>query len=247
MVGGCCMIADPTNIEPVPGFGEPFSALSHLIPAAIFLALAPRLIMAGRGNAWRMAGLSVFAFAIVFQLAMSGVSHQLEQNTTAAQVLLVLDHAAIFFLIAATFTPIHGILFTGFMRTGVLIFLWAAAITGIVLKSIFFEQTPIWVGASLYAGLGWMGLISGIALLRRDGFASMALLLYGGLAYTAGLIFEIITAKLEFQPVPGFIGGHEIFHICVLAGMALHWKFISSFAAGRDTRLLPHSPASSAG
>lgn len=226
------MIADPTNIDPVPGFGEPFSALSHLIPAAIFLVLAPRLISRGRGSAWRVVCLSVFAFAIVFQLAMSGVSHQLEQSSTGARVLLVLDHAAIFFLIAATFTPIHGILFTGFLRTGALIFLWTSAITGIVLKSIFFAQTPTWVGASLYVILGWMGLVSGIALFCRYGYKSMHLLLYGGLAYTFGLIFEIITAKLQFQPIPGFIGGHEIFHLCVLSGMAFHWKFISGFADG---------------
>ena len=232
------MIADPTNISPIPGFGEPFSALSHLLPAAAFLTLAPRLIRRGRGSAWRVTCLSIFAFAIVFQLAMSGLSHQLEQGSVGARVLLILDHAAIFFLIAATFTPIHGILFTGFLRSGALIILWAAAISGIVLKSIFFAHTPIWLSASLYLGLGWMGVISGFTLWRRYGFHSMALLLYGGLAYTLGLGFEIIAAKASnFQLVPGYVGGHEIFHLSVLAGMALHWKFISGFADGT----LPHS------
>ncbi len=228
------MIAEPTNIEPLPGLGEPWSAITHLGAAVLFLVISVRLIRRGSGSAIRVVALCLFAFACVFQLAMSGVCHQLVPGSIANQVLLRLDHAAIFFLIAATFTPIHAILFRGAQRWIPLAFMWAAAITGIVLKSIFFAQTPMWLGATMYLGLGWVGIISGVMIWRRYHFRFMAPLLYGGIAYSLGVVFEAVTASMDvFQLIPGVLGGHEVFHLAVLIGMALHWRFIYGFADGR--------------
>jgi len=238
------MIAEPTNIDAVPGLGEPLSAVSHLLAALVFLALSPRLIKRGRGDPLRVLALSIFAFACVFQLLVSGIYHQLAPGSEANLLLLRIDHAAIFFLIAATFTPVHIILFKGFQRWGYLAFIWTAAITGIVLKSMFFAQTPMWLGLTLYLGLGWTGLISGAFLWRRYGYRFMAPLFYGGIAYSLGVVFEVVTAAMSgFQPIPGIVGGHEVFHFAVLLGMAIHWRFIGSFA-GRGIRgTAPTDPA----
>jgi channel protein (hemolysin III family) len=229
------MIADPTNIDAVPGLGEPLSAVSHLAAALVFLALSPRLIRRGRGNSLHVLALSIFAFACVFQLAMSGVYHQLVPGSKANQILLRLDHAAIFFLIAATFTPVHIILFNGFQRWGFLAFIWTAAIAGIVLKALLFAQTPMWVGLTMYLGLGWTGLISGAFIWKRFGYRFMAPLFYGGIAYSAGVVFEAATAAMGgYQLIPGIAGGHEVFHFAVLLGMAIHWKFIGNIASQRS-------------
>lgn len=233
------MIADPTKIEPLPGFGEPVAAMSHLAAAAIFAALTWPLLRRGRGSGVRVGSLGVYAFACVFQMAMSGVYHMLRPGSVGNQVLLRLDHAAIFFLIAATFTPIHVILFRGFWRWGKLAFIWSAAITGIVLKTVFSASTPLWLGALLYLGLGWMGIVTGVFLWRRHGFRVMAPLLYGGIAFSAGLALEVVMATNGvLQIAPGVFGGHELFHFAVLAGMAIHWKFIYGFANGQIPPLI---------
>ncbi len=90
----------------------------------------------------------------------------------------------------------HIILFKGFQRWGFLVFIWSAAITGIVLKTLFFAQTPMWLGLSLYLGLGWTGLISGAFLWKRYGYRFMAPLFYGGIAYSLGVVFEVVTAAM---------------------------------------------------
>lgn len=107
------MFANPTEIESIAGIGEPLSAATHLIGAGVVLLLTTRLIRRGAGNSGRTASLAIFAFACLFQLLASGVCHLLMPGTPAHQVLLRIDHAAIFFLIAATITPIHAILFRG--------------------------------------------------------------------------------------------------------------------------------------
>ncbi len=227
------MFANPTEIEPIAGIGEPLSAATHLVGAAVFLARSRPLVRMGAGSPSRTAALAFFAFACVFQLLASGGCHLLTPDSTAARVLLHIDHAAIFLLIAATFTPVHAILFKGPWRWGMLAFIWTAAVCGIVLKTVFAEITPTWLSATFYLAFGWVALVSGILLWRRHDYRFMSLLLYGGLAYTLGVAIELVLAvNGNFQPIPGFLGGHELFHLAVLTGMGLHWAFIRRFAAG---------------
>ena len=107
------MFANPTEIEPFAGMGEPLSAATHLLGGAVVLLFSSRLVRMGTGSVSRTASLAVFAFACVFQLFASGICHVLMPETTAHLVLLRIDHAAIFILIAPTSYPIHGILFRG--------------------------------------------------------------------------------------------------------------------------------------
>lgn len=171
---------------------------------------------------WAVA-VTVFVLSGVFLLSMSGVFHLLELEGFNRTVLQRLDHAGIFALIAGTFTPIHSILFTGIWRWGFLIIIWSLAITGITLKSIFFNDLAEWVGLVAYLGLGWLGILSAYMTHRLHGFSIIKPLLYGALAYTAG-------ASLEFLRLPvvisGVVGPHELFHIAVLAGIAWHWIFV---------------------
>jgi channel protein (hemolysin III family) len=140
-----------------------------------------------------------------------------------------LDHAAIFTLIAATFTPIHGILFRGWRRWLPLGFIWAVAVTGICLKSIFFSSIPYQIGLAMYLLLGWFGLFSAIMLWRRFELPYVTLPLLGGLAYTVGAIIEVVNWPVL---IPGVVGPHELFHITVLAGIGFFWSFVHTFAAG---------------
>ena len=212
-----------TDTISIPGFSDPFSSLSHLLGAFVFLNYGIRLIYLSRVNlSWTIA-VAVFVASGVFLLCMSGVFHLLEHQGANRAVLQRMDHAGIFILIAGTFTPVHTILFTGFWRWGFLALIWALAISGITLKSIYFDEMAEWTGLAAYLGLGWMGILSAYLTHRLHGFTIIKPLLYGALAYTFG-------ASLEFLRLPvvvaGVIGPHELFHIAVLAGLAWHWLFI---------------------
>ena len=176
---------EPDRVFSIAGFSDPVSSLSHLAGAMVFALLSIILLQRGRGDFGRMASLSVFAFSSVLLLSLSGVYHLLSPGTAGREVLQRLDHAAIFVLIAGSFTPVHAILFRGAWRWGMLAGIWAAAITGLVLKTVFFATLPEWFGLLMYLGLGWMGVISALALGRRHGWRSVQLLVWGALAYTA--------------------------------------------------------------
>ena len=216
---------------PLPGFRDPFSSLSHLIGAFVFLIYGIKLIFIARVHRGWAVAVTVFVISGVVLLSMSGVYHLLEQHGVSRAVLQRLDHAGIFALIAGTFTPVHSILFTGFWRWGFLITIWALAIAGITLKSIFFNELAEWVGLVTYLGLGWLGILSAYLTHRLHGFTIIKPLLLGALAYTAG-------ASLEFLRLPvvisGVIGPHELFHIAVLAGLAWHWQFIRNLLMMRQ-------------
>jgi channel protein (hemolysin III family) len=216
-------------IFPIPGFSDPVSSLSHLLGAGIFFVLSLFLLRRGWGDWGRVFFLSVFAFAGVLLLSLSGVYHLLEPESSGRAVLQRLDHGAIFVLIAGTFTPVHGILFRGWLHWLPLILIWAAAIIGITLKTIFFDGVSEWLGLALYLGLGWLGVASGVLMYRRFGFAFLRPLLWGALAYTAGAVLEFLRRPIL---VPGVIHTHELFHLAVLIGLFCHWRFVMRFADG---------------
>ena len=114
----------------IGGFNDPMSSLSHLVGCVIFFVLAVFLLLSVRSKS-KSAFLFCLQFSVatLFMLSMSFVYHMMAVGGTARDVMLRLDVAAIFLLIAGTFTPIHGILFTGWKRSGILAMLWTIALT----------------------------------------------------------------------------------------------------------------------
>lgn len=219
----------------IPGFSEPVSSLSHLMGAGVFAVAGVFLLRRGSGSASRIFVLGIFVFSVVFLLSMSGVYHLLTPSGAGHLVLQRLDHAAIFALIAGSFTPVHWLLFTGWARWGVLLVIWALAITGITLKVIFFDNIPEGLGLMSYMGLGWIGLASGITLWRRYGFGLIRPLVYSGLSYTLGGLLEFLRMPVI---IPGVLGPHELLHLGVVAGIAFHFRFLF----GVLDRVLPRTP-----
>lgn len=213
------------NAESIPGFSDPFSSISHLIGAFVFLIYGIKLIYLVRGHTGWVVAVSIFVFSVVFLLSMSSVFHLLEHDSIGRAILQRLDHAGIFGLIAGTFTPVHGILFKGFWRWGILFLIWALAITGITLKSIFFNDMAEWLGLVFYLGLGWVGILSAYLTHRLHGFTIIKPLIYGALAYTTGASLEFLRLPIV---IPGVIGPHELFHIAVLFGIGWHWQFVKN-------------------
>ena len=219
---------DDINVYAIPGFREPVNSLSHFLAAAVFAVLSYFLIRKGRGSWWRTLSLATMAVTSVFLLSMSGVYHLLG-NGTGRYVMKQLDVAGVFALIAGSVTPVHAILFTGIRRWGPLLLVWAIAATGITLRTVFWDSFPDGLGTGIFLLMGWGGAISCFYLWRRYGYRFIAPLLWGGIAYTVG---AIILGLNWPTIIPGVFGAHELWHVCVILGLGLHWKCVFQFAAG---------------
>lgn len=216
------------SVYAIPGIREPFACLSHLIAAVVFAVIGVVLVRRGRGNRCRMASLAVMALSTVFLLSMSSVYHMLDDGD-GRYVMRLLDVAGVFALIAGTATPLLVILFRGWRRWLPLLLMWSLAATGITLRAVYEESMPKSLGTTLFLVLGWCGAIPCIDLWRRYGYRFVEPLLWGGVAYTAGALLILFRWPVL---IPGVIGYHELWHIAVLIGISLHWKFVFQFAAG---------------
>lgn len=216
------------EIIPVPGFSEPLSSWSHLLAAVAALAGLFFFLHKARGNIARLASLLIFSFALIFLFSMSGVYHLLEPQLTPRLVFQRLDHAAIWILIAGTFTPVHMILFRGAWRWGVLLAVWSVAIIGLVLGVIFFDATPLWLSLCFYLGLGSVGVLTGSHFRQVYGHRSERYLWLGGLFYFIGAILDFLNWP---NLLPGVVTAHEIFHLFVILGAASHWLFVYRWAS----------------
>ena len=212
----------------IPGFREPFSCLSHLIAAVVFSIVGVHLVRKGRGSRCRTASLAVMAVSTVFLLSMSAVYHMLDPGD-GRYVMRLLDVAGVFVLIAGTATPLAVILFRGWRRWLPLVAMWSLAATGITLRAVFEESLPKGAGTAIFLALGWCGVVPCIALWRRYGYGFVEPLLWGGVAYTLGALLILFRWPVL---VPGVIGPHELWHVAVLIGISLHWKFVFQFAGG---------------
>jgi channel protein (hemolysin III family) len=227
---------------PFAGFADPVSSLSHLFGAVLFLPLGLLLLRLGRGDSRRLIYLGIYIFSVVFLLTMSGVYHMLPRHSAGSEIMVRLDHAAIFVMIAGGFTPAHGILFRYSGRWGMLTLIWGLALAGVAFKVIFFNSIPETLGLALYLGLGWIGFLSGGVLWRRFGGAFVQPLLFGGLLYSAGALLMYFNWPVL---ISGVVGPHEVFHGFVLAGAFLHWRFNCQFADGTippEVERLPQRP-----
>lgn len=200
----------------IPGFSDPVSAFTHLfVGIPLFLLLGAMLLWWARKDRVKLISVTIYILANLFLFSMSGVYHLLERGSVGRMVLQRLDHAAIFILIAGTFTPSHMILFRGLKRWGVLILVWLAAIISLTFKTIFFADFPEGLGLALYLGIGWLGLLSAFFIWVEYGFELLIPLLAGALCYSVGAVLEFLQFPILIEGVWGY---HESFHVAVLMG-----------------------------
>lgn len=212
---------------PFAGISEPFSSVSHLLGAGAGLVSSFFLMAKSRSNSrGRQLSLLIYSLCLVFLFSMSGIFHFLERNTDTKYVFRILDYCAIFLMIAGSFTPLHIILFRGIKRWLILIVVWAVAISGLTVTSLFFDHIPQWLSYSLYLSLGWIGYFS-FRFIYKHKKRFAAYLAAGGAFYTIGAIIDFLSAP---DIIPGVFGHHEIFHICVILGALAHWLLIYKIA-----------------
>lgn len=213
---------------PIIGIREPFSSLTHITGACAFLLLAILLLRQARGDRFRMFSLAVMAYVSIQTLVISSVYHMLWPGAYR-ELMLRVDVAGIFFLIAGCMTPVHAILFAGVERWAPLMVAWAAAIGGAFLRMSYFDYLPGAAGIAIFLVFGWSGAVTATVLWSRYGWKFVKYAVLGGVAYTVGAIILLLHRPVLIH---GVVGPHELWHLAVLTGLAMHWRFVFQFAAG---------------
>lgn len=198
------------------------NAVSHGLGFLAALAAAPFLVAEAlrHGGAGLVAGYAVFAATAALLYLSSTLYHSMPRNK-AKGVFQVLDHSAIFLLIAGTYTPFTLGALRGAWGWTLLGLVWGIAAAGLVLTAVGGTRFPK-TSLALYLAMGWLVVIAIKPLIERVPLPGLLWLVAGGLAYTAGVAFY--TAKrLRFT--------HFVWHLFVLAGTVCHFFAVLGYAA----------------
>jgi len=199
------------------------NAISHGIGAGLAIVGAIYLIVVStRGSAWVVVSCSVFAGTLVLVYICSTLYHSLVR-TRARHVFHVLDHSAIYLLIAGTYTPFTLVSLHG--RTGWILFgaVWTLAIAGVVFKIFAVGRFAV-ASAVVYLFQGWMVVFAARPLMHAVSPQGLLWLGAGGLAYTLGIVF------FALDRIPYF---HAAWHLFVLAGSIAHYFAILLYVVPR--------------
>jgi hemolysin III len=167
----------------------------------------------------------VFATALATMFGVSALYHRLTWPPRARHWMRLLDHAAIYLLIAGTYTPFGLLVLSGAWRWTLLPIAWGGALIAIVLK-LAWVDAPKWLAAAIGIALGWAGVVALPQLWAHSGPAGVVLLGIGGVLYTAG---AVIYAARRPDPAPAVFGYHELFHALVIAAAACQYAAVALF------------------
>jgi hemolysin III len=211
----------PSTPEPCYSRGEEWAnRLTH--GAGALLALVGLVALtrnaAVHGTARQLVACSVFGGALVLLYTSSTLYHTIP-HARARSLLRVLDHSAIFLLIAGTYTPFTLVSLRGAWGWSLFGVVWALAALGIALR-LLLRRRPTGLFVGLYLAMGWCVVLAARPLVAALPPAGLALLAAGGLAYSVGVVFYL------WQRLPY---NHAIWHGFVLAGSALHFFAVLFF------------------
>jgi hemolysin III len=165
------------------------------------------------GDRAQIAGAAVFGATLTLLYAASTLYHAVPVSR-AKHVLRVVDHGAIYLLIAGSYTPFTVGALRGPVGWSLLVAIWALALFGIAAKITLRFRYPR-LSTALYVGMGWMIVLAIRPLMTHVTLAGLTWLLAGGLCYTLGVFFYVRDVRLRF--------GHAIWHGFVAAGSTCHF------------------------
>jgi hemolysin III len=206
------------NVEPRPRL----RGVSHQYAFFVSVVLGAALVAAADG-AGRRAAAAVFAIALTTMFGVSALYHRITWQPRARRLMRRLDHAAIYLLIAGTYTPFALIALDGAWRWTILPIAWGGAVAAIALK-LAWTDAPEQLTAAIGIGLGWVGVVALPELWSHAGAVGVGLLAVGGVLYTAG---AVVYARQRPDPVPAVFGYHELFHAFVIAAAACQFAAVA--------------------
>lgn len=188
------------------------NSLTSALGAALGVAALTVLVVLAAGDPWRVVGCAVFGAGLVMSYGLSAAYHGMPRSRVKV-ILRRLDHAAIFLLIAGTYTPFLLVNLRGPWGWSLFGVVWALAIAGIVLKCTRLRHRE-WLSLALYLGLGWLAVIAIKPLVQTLDPLGLTLLFAGGAAYSVGVVFYL-WRSLPYR--------HAVWHLFVLTGSLLHF------------------------
>lgn len=189
------------------------NAISHGMGVLGALIMTPVLIVTAvrHGSSWNVVGVSIFGASMVILYLSSALYHLLPWGK-AKRVFQILDHSAIYLLIAGSYTPFTFGVLRGSLGWTLFGVVWGLALAGIVFKSVWGTRYP-WISTGLYLFMGWLIMVAIRPLWSGLSTGAMIWLAAGGLAYTAGVVFYA-AERIRYA--------HFIWHLFVLSGTACH-------------------------
>jgi hemolysin III len=190
------------------------NSVSHGIGMLLSIAGLVILIVwaAGSGSGWHLVSFSIFGGTLILLYLASTLYHSLPMPRVK-QAFKIIDHSAIFLLIAGTYTPFILVHLRGPWGWSILGIIWALAILGILMK-VFYISKFRKISVALYVFMGWLGIIAFKEILTHLPSLSLTLLILGGVSYTAGLTFY------GWRRLPYH---HAVWHIFVIGGSISHY------------------------
>lgn len=164
------------------------------------------------GNAWHVTACSIFGATLILSYASSTLYHSIPL-AEAKRILKVVDHVAIYLLIAGTYTPFTLISLRGPWGWSLFGTIWGLAILGVILKTTMLGKIA-GISTAIYLAMGWIVVVAIKPMLSAVEPGGLILLLLGGLAYSAGVIF---------YAWKGLPYNHAIWHLFVLTGSLCHY------------------------
>jgi hemolysin III len=197
-----------------PFVEELMNSITHGIGTLLSIAgLVVLLVWADmNGDVWHITSFAIFGASMIFLYLASTLYHSFP-GRKVKDVFARLDHAAIFILIAGTYTPFVLTTLRGSFGWTLFGIIWGLAIFGVVLRSIYLDKFK-YLSLGLYLGMGWLFVIALPQVIDLLPPLSLKYLIFGGLAYTLGVVFYV-WKKLPYN--------HAIWHLFVLAGTIFHF------------------------
>jgi len=197
--------------------GERFNSISHLIGATLALAALVVLVVFAslQGDPWKIVSFSIYGTTLFLLYALSTLYHSLRGRVK--EIFKKLDHAAIYLLIAGSYTPFTLVTLRGPWGWSLFGIVWGLAIVGIVLDSLHRDGPRVYQ-MIIYLLMGWVVLVALYPLLQNLPTGGIIWLVVGGLCYTGGMVFYALDEKLNHA--------HGVWHLFVLAGSVSHFLAI---------------------
>ncbi len=204
--------------------GEKFNTITHLVGAVAALAGLVILVVfaALKGDPWKIVSFSVYGATLFCLYVISALYHG--SRGKLKEILSILDHQAIYLLIAGTYTPLTLVTLRGAWGWSLFAAVWCVAALGIVLDALpKIRKGRRILPVILYVAMGWLILLALGPLLRQLPMMGVWWLAAGGLFYTVGIVFYALSGKL--------IHAHGIWHLFVIAGSVSHYIAIIVYVA----------------
>jgi hemolysin III len=198
------------------------NAVSHGVGLLMAVVAALVLVVAAvqRGGVAEIVGASIFGATMVWVYFTSTLYHALPRNR-AKRIFRILDHGAIFLLIAGTYSPFTLGPLRGAWGWTLFGSVWSLAFAGVVFKAVGGVRYPK-LSTSLYVAMGWLIVVAIEPLRLNVPMSGLFWLLAGGIAYTAGVAFFAVK-RLRYS--------HFVWHLFVIAGSACHFAAVLWYAA----------------